>query len=139
VDVEERRAARIGTVGGLALLTGGTAVAAVSGGTHSIFATVTLALLALGMGHALLDEVRRQAARGAAGGWGARDTANTVLLGSWAVAALLTTILYPGSVRLRAVGAGLSIGYAVICGYFVWSRRRAVLAAHPRAKDRAAA
>lgn len=125
--MEERRRARVGTVGGLALLTGGTAVAAVAGDVHSIFASVTLGLLAAGMGHALLDETRRQATRGPAGGWVVQDTVNAALLGSWAVAALVTTVLYPGPVRLRAVGAALTVGYAAVCAYFVWLRRRAVL------------
>jgi hypothetical protein len=122
--VEERRTARVGTVSGLALLTGGTAVAAVAGGAHSIFATVTLGALGLSMGHALLDEIRRQARRGSAGGWAAQDTLNTVLLGSWAAGALLGALLHPGPVRLRTVGIALTLGYAAICGYFVWLRRR---------------
>jgi hypothetical protein len=124
--VEERRKARVGTVSGLALLTGGTAVAAVAGGAHSIFATMTLGLLALGMGHALMDEIRRQATRGPAAGWVVHDTVNTLLLGSWAATALGATILYPGSVRLRAVGLCLALGYTAICAYFVLLRRRAV-------------
>lgn len=124
--MEERRRARVGTVGGLALLTGGTAVAAVAGDAHSVVASLTLGMLAAGMGHALLDEIRRQATRGPAGGWVVQDTVNAALLGGWAVAALVTTLLYPGPVPLRAVGAALAVGYAAVCAYFVWLRRRAV-------------
>ncbi len=127
--MKERRKARVGTVGGLALLTGGTAVAAVAGDAHSIFASVTLGLLAAGMGHALLDEIRRQATRGPSGGWVVHDTVNAALLGGWAAAALVTTVLYRGPVQLRVVGAALTVGYAAVCGYFVWLRRRAVLTA----------
>jgi hypothetical protein len=126
--MEERRKARVGTVSGLALLTGGTAVAAVAGGAHSYFATIALGLLAIGMGHALLDETRRQARRGTTSGWTVQDTVNTVLLGSWACGAVVATLLYPGSVLLRAVGVVLAVGYAAICGYFVWLRRRTVAA-----------
>jgi hypothetical protein len=126
--VEERRKARVGTVSGLALLAGGTAVAAVAGGAHSYFATIALGMLAVGMGHALLDEIRRQARRGPTAGWTVQDTVNTALLGGWALGALVATLLYPGSIRLRAVGAALAVGYAAICGYFVWLRRRTVAA-----------
>jgi hypothetical protein len=38
--VEERRGGHIGAISGLALLTGATALAAVAGGRHSIFATL---------------------------------------------------------------------------------------------------
>src|SRR4051812_32892153 len=82
-DVEERRGARVGTVSGLALLAGGTAVAGVAGGAHSIFATILLGLLALVMGHALLVEIRRQARRRSPR-WARQDTINAVLLGCWA-------------------------------------------------------
>ena len=126
--MEERRRARVGTVGGLALLTGGTAVAAVAGDTHSISASITLGVLAAGMGHALLDEIRRQATRGPAGGWVVQDTVNAALLGGWAAIALVTTVLHPGPIQLRAVGAALTVGYAAVCAYFVWLRRRTVLA-----------
>jgi hypothetical protein len=126
--VEERRSARIGTVSGLALLTGGTAIAAVAGGAHSIFATVLLGMLALGMGHALLDEIRRQARRQSPCGWAPRDTINTVLLASWSAAALSTTVLAAGPTPVRAVGLSLSLGYAASCAYFVVHRRRAIAA-----------
>ena len=121
-------AARIGTVSGLALLAGGTAVAAVAGGAHSIFATVLLGLLAVGMGHALLDEIRRQARRRSVGGWAAHDTVNTVLLACWATGALIATILAVAPATVRAVGLTLSLGYAVSCGYFVLERRRTITA-----------
>jgi len=127
MDVEERRGARVGTVSGLALLAGGTAVAAVAGGTHSIFATVLLGMLAVGMGHALLMEIRRQARRRTLGGWAAKDTINTVLLASWATGALTATLLAVAPAMVRAVGALLSLGYAVSCAYFVRERRRAII------------
>jgi hypothetical protein len=123
--VEERRSARVGTVSGLALLAGGTAVAAVAGGAHSIFATILLGMLAAGMGHALMEEIRRQARRSTAG-WAAHDTVNAVLLAGWAAGALAATILavHPGTVR--AVGLLLSLGYAMSSAYFVVERRRTV-------------
>jgi hypothetical protein len=124
--VEERRSARVGTVSGLALLTGGTAVAAVAGGAHSIFATILLGLLAVGMGHALLDEIRRQARRHTPGAWATQDTINTALLACWSTAALITTAFAACSIQVRAVGLTLSLGYAVSCGHFVRERRRAL-------------
>jgi hypothetical protein len=124
--VEERRTARTGTVSGLALLTGGTAVAALAGGHHSIFATILLGLLTLGMGHALLDEIRRQARRGPAAGWAVQDTLNTALLAGWALTALIASALTATPANVRAVCAALAIGYAVTCGYFVAERRRTI-------------
>ena len=124
--MEERRAARIGTVSGLALLAGGTAVAAAAGGTHSVFATVLLGMLAVGMGHALLDEIRRQARRRSVGGWARHDTVNTFLLAAWAGGALSATILLVAPTPLRAVGLVLSLGYAVTCAYFVFERHRTI-------------
>jgi hypothetical protein len=124
--VEERRSARVGTVSGLALLAGGTAVAAVAGGTHSIFSTVLLGMLAVGMGHALLTEIQRQARRCGSGGWVAQDTVNTVLLASWAVAALSATLLVTAPISVRAVGILLTLGYALSCAYFVRERRRTI-------------
>jgi hypothetical protein len=125
--VEERRSARIGTVSGLALLAGGTAVAGVAGGAHSIFATTLLGLLALGMGHSLLVEIRRQASRWTPGGWCRADTVNMVLLACWAEAALVLSI-EAGPIALRLVGAALAAGYAASCGYFVTERRRSIKA-----------
>lgn len=127
VVVEERRAARVGTVSGLALLVGGTAAAAVTGGTHSVFATIMLGLLTAGMGHALLDEIRRQARRGSAHGWARHDTVNTLLLASWSVGALVAAGLLVAPVAVRAVGLTLSLGYAVSCAYFVIERRRTIM------------
>ncbi|WP_433372585.1 hypothetical protein ACQPZX_00085 [Actinoplanes sp. CA-142083] len=124
--MEERRSARIGTVSGLALLAGGTAVAAVAGGAHSIFATILLGLLALGMSHSLLVEIRRQARRWTPGGWGRADTINAVLLGCWAEAALILTILEAGPVPVRIVGGLLAAAYSGSCAYFVTQRRRAL-------------
>jgi peptidoglycan/LPS O-acetylase OafA/YrhL len=131
--VRERRKARIGTVSGLALLAGGTAVAAVAGGAHSVFATILLGLLALGMGHALLVEIRRQARRSTPGGWTRADTINAVLLACWAEAALILTILEAGPVPVRVVGGLLAAAYTASCAYFVTQRRRALAS---RATDR---
>ncbi|MEV6490998.1 hypothetical protein AB0M20_20640 [Actinoplanes sp. NPDC051633] len=113
---------------GLALLAGGTAVAAVAGGAHSIFATILLGMLTVGMGHALLEEIRRQARRSMAG-WATHDTVNAVLLAAWAAGALITTVLAVMPASVRAVGVLLSLGYALSCGYFVLERRRTVTAA----------
>ncbi len=126
--MEERRAARIGTVSGLALLAGGTAIAAVAGSARSVFATALLGLLTLGMGHALLDEIRRQARRRTAGGWAVHDTVNAVLLAGCAGGALITAGLVVTPVTVRAVGLTLSLGYAASCAYFVRERRRAITA-----------
>jgi hypothetical protein len=124
--VSERRSARIGTVSGLALLAGGTAVAAVAGGAHSAFATLLLGLLAIGMGHSLLVEIRRQARRWSPGGWARADTVNAVLLACWAEAAMVLTILGAGATSVRVVGGVLSAAYAGSCGYFVTERRRTI-------------
>ncbi|NMO56804.1 hypothetical protein HH310_37230 [Actinoplanes sp. TBRC 11911] len=129
--MEERRQARIGTVSGLALLAGGTAVAAVAGGAHTIFATLLLGLLTLGLVHALVVEIGRQALRRSAGGWARHDTINAVLLGAWSEIALFMAILGPGSLALRAVGLILSLAYASSCVYFVTKRRRAVASQAP--------
>ena len=126
--MKERRAARIGTVSGLALLNGGTAFAAVAGNHHSIFATVLLGLLTLGMSHALAVEIQRQAHRGAEAGWCRHDTVNTALLACWAFGAGLITMLPSASGAVRGVGLALTIGYAVGCTYFVVERRRTVSA-----------
>jgi hypothetical protein len=123
--VEERRAARVGTVSGLALLVGGTALIAATRGAHSIFATSLLCLLSAGLAHALLDEIRRQARRRTAGGWAVADTANAVLLAGWAVGALTTAAL-AAPTAVRVVGLALAGGYVLSCGYFVVERRRTV-------------
>jgi len=128
--VEERRVARIGTVSGLALLAGGTAVAAVAGGTHSIFATILLGMLAAGIGHALVDEIRRQARRGSPG-WAGHDTINTVLLGTWSVGTLIATVLAVHTPSVRAVGLTLALGYAVGCAHFVVERRHTIATTIP--------
>lgn len=136
--MEERRGARIGTVSGLALLTGATAVAAVAGGAHSIFATVLLGLLAAGLGHALVVEIQRQARRRSPSRWARQDTLNAVLLGAWAELALITTMLEAGPVPVRAVGLVLALAYGGCCAYFVTTRRR-TLAAQLVSKEDAAA
>ncbi|MCA2212760.1 hypothetical protein [Jidongwangia harbinensis] len=127
--MEERRAARIGTLGGLALLAGATALIAASSGAHSAFATCLLSLLAVGMAHALLDEIRRQARRRSAGGWAVPDTVNTVLLGAWSAGALAGTVLVAAPTAVRLVGLTLSGGYALSGAYFVVERRRSVRSA----------
>lgn len=124
--MEERRRARIGTVSGLALLAGGTAVAAVAGGHHSIFATLLLSLLAAGMGHALLEEIRRQARRRSFGGWAGCDTANAVLLAAWAGGSAIASVVAACPMLVRAVGLTVALGYAAICTYFVRERRRSI-------------
>jgi hypothetical protein len=117
----------VGTVSGLALLAGGTAVAAVAGGAHSVFATILLTMLALGMGHALLDEIRRQARRRSAPVWARRDTLNAVLLGAWASGALIVSVLAAAApVAVRTVGLTLSLAYALSCAHFVLERRRTI-------------
>ncbi|MEV4705663.1 hypothetical protein [Actinoplanes sp. NPDC049316] len=123
--MEERRSARVGTVSGLALLTGGTAIAAVAGGAHSVFATVLLGFLALGMGHALLTEIHRQARRRTAR-WTVQDTANATLLAVWSVAALGVALAAVAPPRVRAVGLLLTFGYALSSAYFVTQRRRSI-------------
>ena len=128
--MEERRGARVGTVSGLALLTGGTAIAAVAGGTQSIFATVLLGVLALVMGHALLTEIHRQARRRTAG-WVAQDTANAALLAAWSMVALSVTLPAIAPLRIRAVGLLLTFAYALSSAYFITQRRRSIVAALP--------
>jgi hypothetical protein len=133
--VEERRGPRIGTVSGLALLTGGTAIAAVTGGAHSIFATVLLGMLTVGMAHALLDEIRRQAHRRSAAGWAVHDTINTALLAIWSAGALSAAVPAVAPAPVRAVLLLLSAGFAGCCTYFVIERRRAEKA-HARTMTR---
>jgi hypothetical protein len=129
--VEERRSARVGTVSGLALLAGGTAIAAVTEGAHTPFATILLGLLTLCLGHSLIVEIRRQAHRRSAGGWARYDTINAVLLGIWAEAALIGALVGARPTSVRVVGLTLALGYAGACGYFVTERRRAVAGIHP--------
>ncbi|MFI7596413.1 hypothetical protein [Actinoplanes sp. NPDC049681] len=127
--MRERRGARVGTVSGLALLTGGTAVAAVAHGTSSIFPTIMLGLLTAGLGHALATEIQRQARRGTTG-WAAQDTINTALLTAWTAGALIMTLLPETPLPVRAVGLLLTVGYVLSTAYFVTERRRA-LVRHP--------
>jgi hypothetical protein len=124
--VEERRSARIGTVSGLAVLAGATAVAAVAGGAHSAFATALHALLTLGLSHSLIVEIKRQARRRSTTGWHRHDTINSVLLAVWAETALAGGLLLDVSGALRAVSFALAAAYALACAYFVVERRRAV-------------
>lgn len=113
---------------GLALLGGGTAVAAVAGGAHSVFATILLGLLALGMGHSLLVEIRRQARRQVRR-WARTDTINAILLGCWAEFALILMILEAGQpTPVRVVSGALAAAYGGSCIYFVTERRRTIRA-----------
>ena len=130
VVVEERRGARVGTVSGLALLTGGTAIAAVAGGAQSIFATVLLGVLARVMGHALLTEIHRQARRRTTG-WAVQDTANAALLATWSVVALGSALPPVAPLRFRAVGLILAFAYALSSAYFIAQRRSRIVAARP--------
>ncbi|MEV0896926.1 hypothetical protein [Actinoplanes sp. NPDC049802] len=133
--VEDRRKARVGTVSGLALLTGATALVSVSGSHHSVFATLLMGLLATVMAHALLVEIQRQARRRAQIAWHRTDTVNTVLLGTWALIAAATAWAPAASVPLRVLGSLLAVGYTGACAYFVLERRRAVAATLPAAPE----
>jgi hypothetical protein len=118
----------VGTVSGLALLAGGTALAATVGGDHqSLSATLLLGGLTLGLGHSLIEEIKRQARRESTG-WTRKDTTNAVLLGLWSELALIMSILLLNTVPTRAVGLALAVAYAGACGYFVTERRRATAA-----------
>jgi hypothetical protein len=110
-------------------MTGATALVAVSGGQHSIFAVLLLGLLATVMAHALLVEIQRQARRRSQIRWYRTDTANTVLLACWTLIAVATATVPFASVPVRAVGLLLTIGYAAATVYFVVERRRAVAVA----------
>lgn len=125
--MRERRSARVGTVSGLALLTGGTAVAAVAHGESSIFASLMLGLLAAGLGHALATEIQRQARRGTPT-WAAQDTINTILLAAWTAGALTTALLPITPGQVRAVGLLLTFAYALSTAHFVLERRRTLTA-----------
>ena len=103
---------------GLALLTGGVASAGVAQGAHNAFAVVTLVLLSVGVGCALVDEVRSQARRAAR--WSGTDTANTLLLALHAVLALAAG---QAGVLQAPLGAVLCSAYAALAGYFAWRRR----------------
>ncbi|MEV6842037.1 hypothetical protein [Actinoplanes sp. NPDC051411] len=127
--MKERRGGHIGTISGLALLTGTTALAAVAGGQHSIFATMLLGLLSLGMAHSLFVEIRRQARRRAT--WSRHDTVNTVVLAAFGETALLITIIAGNPEPVRTVGPILSLTYAAACARFVTDRRRAIATAQP--------
>lgn len=128
--VEERRAPRVGTISGLALLVGGTVLVAATRGAHSVFAAGLLGLLAAGLAHALLDEIRRQARRRPAGGWAAADTINTVLLAGWSVVAATAGALLAAPAPVRVALLVIALGYALSCAYFAAERRRAVRRLH---------
>ncbi|MEU4156228.1 hypothetical protein [Actinoplanes sp. NPDC026670] len=122
----------MGTVSGLALMAGATAMVAVSGGHHSIFAVLLLGLLALVMSHALVVEIQRQARRRSQIVWYRTDTVNTILLGCWALIAVATTTTPLLALPIRIVSALLAAGYTAACIYFVVERRRAVTSPAPR-------
>ena len=126
--MEDRRKARIGTVSGLAFLAGSTALVAVSGGHHSVFAVLLLGLLALMMSHALIVEIQRQARRRSQVTWYRTDTVNTALLACWALIAGVTSTAHFASLPTRALSGVLAAGYTAACIYFVVERRRAVAA-----------
>ena len=130
--MEERRRARTGTVAGLTLLVGGTAVTAVAGGTHSVPSSVALGILTLALAHSLLDEIRRQATRRSSAGWTIHDTVNTLVLGGGAIAAFVTALLGAVPVPVRLVAAALTLGYAAACLHLGCLRRRTVAAAPDR-------
>jgi hypothetical protein len=101
-------------------------MAASVGGDHqSLSASLLLGVLALVLGHSLIEEIKRQARRAAAG-WTRKDTTNAVLLGLWTELALVVSILLLDTVPTRAVGLALAASYAAACGYFVTERRRAI-------------
>ena len=129
--MEERRRGRIGTVNALALLAGGTAVTAAAEGARSVFATLLLGMLTVGMAHALLDEIRRQARRRSVPGWAVHDTVNTALLATWVAGALGTAALPLLPAAVRVTGLALAAGYALSCAYFVIERRRTITAMVP--------
>ena len=129
--MEERRTARIGTVGGLALLTGGTAVVAAAEAARSVFATLLLGMLTIGMAHALLDEIRRQARRRSTPGWAVSDTVNTALLATWAAGAVGAAALAVVPAAVRVTGLVLALGYALSCASFILERRRTIAAMVP--------
>jgi hypothetical protein len=116
-------------VGGLSLLVGGTAVAAVAGGAHSVFSSIALGVLALALAHTLLDEIRRQATRRSSGDWTVHDTVNALLLGFGAVVAFVTTSTGAAPLYIRVVAGVLGIGYAGACCRFTLLRRRTLIAA----------
>ncbi|GAA0563749.1 hypothetical protein GCM10010172_53910 [Paractinoplanes ferrugineus] len=90
-----------------------------------------LGLLALGVGHSLLVEIRRQAHRQVRR-WARTDTINAVLLGCWAELALIMSILEAGQpTPVRIVNAALAAAYGGSCVYFVHERRR-IIRALPR-------
>jgi hypothetical protein len=119
----------VGTVSGLALMTGATALVAVSGGHHSIFAVLLMGLLATVMAHALVVEIQRQARRRSQIRWHRTDTVNTVLLACWALTAVATSAAPFAPRPVRALGLLLTVGYAAAAVYFVVERRRAVAVA----------
>ncbi|BCY04927.1 hypothetical protein [Actinoplanes sp. L3-i22] len=126
----ERREARVGTVSGLALMTGATAMAAVAGGQHSVFATILLALLALGMSHAFTVEIQRQAHR-RTGRWGRHDLINTGLLAGWAAVSLSIAALPFPPPSIRVLSLLLTFSYAAAVVYFIAERHRTIAAPLP--------
>ncbi|WP_433792824.1 hypothetical protein [Actinoplanes sp. CA-252034] len=113
-------------------MVGATAVVAVSGGHHSIFAVLLLGLLALVLAHALVVEIQRQARRRSQVVWYRTDTVNTILLACWAFMGSVTAATPFIPLPVRSVSALLAVGYIAACIYFVMERRRAVTSSPPR-------
>lgn len=133
----ERRKARVGTVSGLAVMVGATALVAVSGGHRSVFAVLLLGLLAMVLAHALVVEIQRQARRRFQTSWYRTDTVNTILLACWALIAAAITMAPFTSPPVRGVSGLLAVVYTATSIYFVVERRRAITS--PFAPDSASA
>ncbi|MDY7088958.1 MAG: hypothetical protein SYR96_28115 [Actinomycetota bacterium] len=118
---------------------GGTALSASIGGNRqSLYASLLLGSLALGLSHSLFEEIKRQARRTSAT-WSRSDSTNAVVLGAGAEVLLLASILVLHTPATRAVGLVLAVAYAAACGYFVTERRRALAEAKPAKNSRSAA
>ncbi|MDI6099064.1 hypothetical protein QLQ12_30515 [Actinoplanes sp. NEAU-A12] len=107
-------------------MVGATALVAVSGGRHSVFAVLLLGLLAMVLTHALVVEIQRQARRRSQTAWYRTDTVNTILLACWALIAAAITMAPFASLQVRGLGGLLAAGYTAASIYFVVERRRAV-------------
>ncbi|WP_205650557.1 hypothetical protein [Actinoplanes solisilvae] len=112
--------------------------AAVGGDHQSLSATLLLGTLTLGLGHSLIEEMKRQARR-AQSRWTREDTTNAVLLGVWAEVALLTSILVFDTWPTRGLGLVLAVAYIACCAFFVTERRRTLAAQTPPPHEPAAA
>ena len=107
-------------------MVGATALVAISGGQHSIFAVLLLGLLSMVLAHALVVEIQRQARRRSQTVWYRTDTVNTVLLACWA---LMAGALGAAPFTPRPVNGLcglLAVGYTAASAYFVVERRRSL-------------